>query len=80
MKGADGTHNPEAARSYDTDPLVHHVATARWFTESTDAQRLVAATADRITIPTLWLLAGEDHIASTPTSRAIFEHAVVTRS
>src|SRR4051794_27193592 len=33
MKGADNTRDEAAAHSYDTDPLVHRVATARWFTE-----------------------------------------------
>ncbi len=75
LKGAMGTQDVEDARSYDTDPLVHRVASARWFTESTAAQELVAARASRIAIPTLWLLAGNDQVANSATTVRVFERA-----
>ncbi|HLL25801.1 MAG TPA: lysophospholipase, partial [Kofleriaceae bacterium] len=53
------------------DKLCLDVATARWFTESAEAQDYVAQHAHRITVPTTWLVAGDDRIADPARSKAI---------
>jgi alpha-beta hydrolase superfamily lysophospholipase len=65
LRAEDVTRNPEVLAEFDRDPLVHHVATPRWFNEVRGAQARVMAAAPRLTTPTLMLLAGQDRIVST---------------
>jgi alpha-beta hydrolase superfamily lysophospholipase len=53
------------------DKLCFDVATARWFTEARVAQDHVFAHADRIRIPTTWLVGGDDPIADPTRSRSV---------
>lgn len=53
------------------DTLCFDVATSRWFTESSDAQRYVAMHAGRIRIPTTWFVAGADTIADPRQTRRV---------
>ncbi|HVV81914.1 MAG TPA: lysophospholipase [Kofleriaceae bacterium] len=53
------------------DTLCHEVASARWFTESMDAQAHVRARATSIDVPTLWLIGGADPIADPAVSNAL---------
>jgi len=53
------------------DKLCFDIATARWFTESTAALEFVAAHAQRIDVPTTWLVGGADPIADPARSRAV---------
>jgi lysophospholipase len=53
------------------DKLCFDVATARWFTEARAAQDHVFAHADRIRVPTTWLVGGDDPIADPTRSRAV---------
>ncbi|MGE3547319.1 MAG: lysophospholipase, partial [Kofleriaceae bacterium] len=53
------------------DPLCFKVATARWFTEATDAQQYVEANAHRIDVPTVWLVGGADPIADPEHTRKV---------
>lgn len=46
LVGADMTHDPAAARAYDSDPLIFKNARARWFTEATAAQGRATARAE----------------------------------
>lgn len=69
------SHDPGVVKERGLDPLCHHVATARWFTEATAAQEFVAANASRLTIPSLWLLAGDDRIADAGTAKHVYAHA-----
>lgn len=73
LKSADLSHNPEVCRSYDTDPLVTHEATARWFTEIVAAQADLRMRAGRIHVPTLMLVAGDDRIVDSAVSQMIFD-------
>ncbi len=63
IAAADISRDVEVITAYMSDPLNHHVATARWFTEAQAAQAYVAEHADRITIPMLWQIGGADRIA-----------------
>ena len=53
------------------DKLCFDVATARWFTESLEAQDYVAQHAARITVPTTWLVGGADPIADASQSKRV---------
>jgi alpha-beta hydrolase superfamily lysophospholipase len=53
------------------DNLCFDVATARWFTEATAAQAYVLEHAGRITVPTTWLVGGDDPIADPTASRRV---------
>ncbi|HKA90776.1 MAG TPA: lysophospholipase [Haliangiales bacterium] len=75
IRSADLSHDPKVGAAYDADPFVHHVATARWFTEMSGAHDYVRAHAARLAVPTLWLLAGDDRVASTPASEAVYAAA-----
>lgn len=54
---------------------MHHVATARWFTESTAAQDYVATHVERLSVPTLWLVAGADPVADATVTQRVYERA-----
>jgi alpha-beta hydrolase superfamily lysophospholipase len=68
----DVSHDPEVRKSYATDPLVTHEATARWFTETMAAQADVRVRAGRIRTPMLMLHAGDDRIVDAAASQAVF--------
>src|ERR1700759_1890669 len=53
-----------------TDPLVHHVATARWFTEVRATQVRLRASAAQLKVPTFRPVAGADRLVDAPTSVA----------
>jgi len=69
IEGLTSDEDKQAERRRDT--LCHEVATARWFTEATRAQTYVRAHADRIAVPTLWLVGGDDSVADPAASRAV---------
>jgi len=73
LKGNQMTHDEAIARAYETDPLINKNATARWFTESTAAQRDLLARAPQLTLPVLCVHGGADPVASTSASRAVFD-------
>lgn len=73
LTGADVTHDETIGRLYDHDPLVNKVATARWFTETTAAQKDLLARAAQLKLPVLLVAAGADRVVSTPAARAVFE-------
>ncbi|MBL9018884.1 MAG: lysophospholipase [Myxococcales bacterium] len=56
---------------HDADPLNFATASARWFVESSDAQDFVLAHADRITVPTTWLVGANDPLANPAQSRTV---------
>jgi alpha-beta hydrolase superfamily lysophospholipase len=75
------THDPEILAETVRDPLVHRDATPRWFTETLRAQEAAIASADRIQLPVLLQVAGDDRIADVAMTerfieRLTFPHAV----
>ncbi|HEY4187262.1 MAG TPA: alpha/beta fold hydrolase, partial [Polyangia bacterium] len=58
------TRNEDIQRAFARDPLIHHVATSRWFGEAARMQARVRAAASQLTVPTLLLTAGADLIVS----------------
>lgn len=67
------SHERSVVEGYGTDRWVHGVATARWFTCAMEAQRYCLEHAGELGLPVLLCLAGEDRVASTPHSRALFD-------
>lgn len=58
-------------KAHDADPLVFGTATTRWFTESSAAQQYVYDHADRIEVPTTWLVGAADPIADPAQSKRV---------
>jgi lysophospholipase len=56
---------------HDADPLNFPIATSRWFVESSDAQDYVLAHADRIRVPTTWLVGADDPLTDPARSRTV---------
>lgn len=56
------SHDSDVVTAYQEDPLVHGVASSRWYTESLAAQQRVMENAARINIPLLLLQAGDDRL------------------
>ena len=57
------------------DPLIHHVATARWFHQAQLAQLRVMERAATLRIPTFVAIPGDDRIASADTTNAFAKAA-----
>ncbi|HEY0714758.1 MAG TPA: alpha/beta hydrolase [Polyangia bacterium] len=62
IKAEDISSNPEVVADFFKDPLIHHVAAARWYTEVLAAQARIRASANRLAVPTLLLSVGSDRI------------------
>jgi lysophospholipase len=58
------SRNPGVRLAFLRDPLVHHVATSRWFRTADEAQKRILASAAKLSVPTLLLTAGADRIVS----------------
>ena len=75
LHGSDVTRDPVRARAYDEDPLVFKTVTARWYTESTEAQRRALAGASSVTLPLYVLMGTADPVAKLDVARAFFDAA-----
>lgn len=69
IQAADLTHDPDQVRRYETDPLVHHVANSRWFTEATRTHQAVMNRAAAVNVPLLVMQAAEDRLVDPDKSR-----------
>ena len=69
------SHDQDVVRVYGTDPLNHHVATARWAAEVVAAQSAALSAAGRIRLPLLLLYADADAVADPQAGRELFERA-----
>jgi alpha-beta hydrolase superfamily lysophospholipase len=69
------SHDQSVVEKYAADPLVSNIATARWFTEITEAQATAVQQAGGIKCPMLMLLAGDDRLVSAPVSKNLFTGA-----
>jgi len=58
------SRNDVIRAAFPRDPLIHHVATARWFRTAGEAQRRIRAAAPHLAVPTLLVTAGADRIVS----------------
>jgi alpha-beta hydrolase superfamily lysophospholipase len=71
LNAEDLTHDPGKQAERVADKLCFDSSTARWFTESSAAQDYVASHADRINVPTTWLVGGADVIADPSRSKVV---------
>jgi alpha-beta hydrolase superfamily lysophospholipase len=69
------SHDEAVVSAYRSDPLNHHVATARWAAEVLAAQRAALSAADRIRLPFLLLYGDADAVAEPQAGRELFERA-----
>jgi alpha-beta hydrolase superfamily lysophospholipase len=72
LEASDLSHVDRVVETYVNDPLVFAEATARWFTETLATQREVNERASEITVPILFLLAGDDRIVDAEVAEDIF--------
>ena len=75
LKGENVSSNPVVHAWCDTDPLVHHVASAGWFMAMLRAQAHIREHASNLKVPTLLLLAGADRVVSNETTQAFARNA-----
>ena len=64
------SHDPTVIARYKDDPLVHGKITPRLFSEASMAMGLVMQRSERVRIPILFLLAGDDRIVDMKKSEA----------
>ncbi|HET9985521.1 MAG TPA: alpha/beta hydrolase [Longimicrobiales bacterium] len=83
VRGKDVSHDQAVVEAYDSDPLVHDTITPRLFAEAETAMALVFQRAERLRVPLLFLLAGDDHVVDTQRSlafaRSLPAHDVTVR-
>jgi alpha-beta hydrolase superfamily lysophospholipase len=72
LRAEDLSHDRSVVEAYVTDPLVHHVATARWAAETINAQDAAMAAASGITLPLLVLYGKNDEVADGAFAEAFF--------
>ena len=67
------SHDKEVVKKYVEDPLVHKVATARWFTEYRRAQEETMRLADEFTLPCLIIQGGADGIIDPTVATELYK-------
>jgi alpha-beta hydrolase superfamily lysophospholipase len=63
--------DPQKQAEWAADKLLFPTANTRWYTEASDAQAHVAQHADRVKIPTTWLVGGADPICVPAATKRI---------
>jgi alpha-beta hydrolase superfamily lysophospholipase len=71
LRVADLTQDKQKQAERIADQLCFGVATSRWFTEAAAAQAYVLEHAGRISVPTTWLVGGDDPIADPARSKTV---------
>lgn len=71
---ADLSRDEAWQRETARDALYNTIVTPRWFTESNRAQEAVNQIAPKVRVPSFVFCGEKDPVASTPTTRAFFEH------
>jgi len=69
------SHERDVVEAYDTDPLNHHVATARWAAEVLAAQGAALSAAGSIRLSLLLLFGDADAVADPQAARELFSAA-----
>jgi len=67
------SHDKEVVKKYVEDPLVHKVATARWFTEYRRAQEETMRLANEFTLPCLIIQGGADGIVDPTVATELYK-------
>lgn len=69
----DVSRAPDTVSEYGNDPLVNHIATARFFTEMTAAHESSLARASEITLPFTVYQGGTDKLTSVEATRRFYD-------
>jgi len=69
------SHDQEVVRAYVSDPLVHGVATARFYTELLQTSWDTIRSAEKLRLPCLLMQAGADGIVDASVTTAFFKQA-----
>jgi alpha-beta hydrolase superfamily lysophospholipase len=72
------THDRIIVEETRTDPLNHHIATPRWFTETSGAQKRAMERAPSIRAPIALLYAGDDYIAKPEATAQFYERLTMS--
>jgi alpha-beta hydrolase superfamily lysophospholipase len=75
LRAEEISRNPEARAGFQQDPLIHHSASAGWFMATLRAQARIRTHADKLRVPTLVLLAGNDRIVANEANLAFAQNA-----
>jgi len=75
VRAAQLSHDQSVVDAYVTDPLVHHVAPARWAAEMLAAQDAAMAAAESISLPLLVLYGSEDQVVDVAFVEALYGRA-----
>ncbi|MCU0598513.1 MAG: lysophospholipase [Desulfobacterales bacterium] len=67
------SHDASVVEAYDADPLVHRKVTARWFTQFMAAMGMTFQDAQKIQIPILMQVAGDDRLVDPLASKDFFD-------
>jgi lysophospholipase len=73
IPAASVSRDPNIVEAYETDPLIHRVCTARWYTEIVRAQKECLAQAHQIKLPALVLQAGADRLVCPDATQLFFD-------
>jgi alpha-beta hydrolase superfamily lysophospholipase len=71
IKADQLTHDMAMRAAHDADPLNFSIATPRWYVESTAAQQYVADNAQRIQLPSTWIVGGDDPLTDPAQSKKV---------
>jgi acylglycerol lipase len=75
VRAAQLSHDQSVVEAYVTDPLVHHVAPARWAAEMLAAQDAAMADAATVSLPLLVLYGTEDQVVDVAFVEALYAQA-----
>ncbi len=75
LPAAQLSHDPQVGAAYVADPLVHDIATARFFTEVTDTMESILANAASLRLPLLVLMSDDDPLVDSGAMRSFFARA-----
>ncbi|MCJ7513492.1 MAG: alpha/beta hydrolase [Anaerolineales bacterium] len=77
LAGKALSRDPEVAAAYESDPLVHKVATARWGSECLAAVKRVKSQPQAIRLPSLFIHGGKDPLNLARGVSAFFEQLTI---
>jgi acylglycerol lipase len=75
VRSEDTTKDPLVRERLLNDPVAHHVATPRWYSEVRATQAHILSRASTLRVPTFMALAGDDRVVLTQAAQAFAEQA-----
>lgn len=67
------SHDPKVIQARAEDPLVHDVASTRWFTEGMAAGERILRSASQLRVPTLFMHGGEDPLTDPKATQEFYQ-------